>query len=508
MMQAAGLYHEKTSYERSKMGGHLLDWQNQPEVFKHYDGLETFSMPRNISFPHKDFFSLYEATEENRSVHEVLDLEMLSRILLLTYTLTSQARHGKETFYFRSAASAGALYPTELYVVSNGLVDLDSGLYHFSLLNHSLVKLRDGHFSNAMNRSVQDSASDSNPLIFFLTAIFARSAWKYKDRSYRYHLLDTGHVLENLDLALKALGLKSEYTFDFDDQWVNQLLGLDEDREVALAACRVKGKVDSPLKPIENQDIEDLPETVKRASRVSPHEGVVPEVLAAHISGYNVIEDKTDLDMCNDLGIIFKSRGPLSSLSMSDPLLSYPEAVFRRRSSRNFISETLPASYLYSLLKVINASERRGMECSVRPICTGFLTKGVQSIQDGFYRVDEKTGDFGLIAPGSFTGDMSHICLDQAWMGSASLHFVFMTNMALLESAWGPRGYRYAMLTAGLMGERLYLAASALGLGCCGIGAFYDGEAARLLGLNASSRVLYVVSLGILKSMLNRDNMP
>jgi nitroreductase len=63
------------------------------------------------------------------------------------------------------------------------------------------------------------------------------------------------------------------------------------------------------------------------------------------------------------------------------------------------------------------------------------------------------------------------------------------------------------MLTAGLMGERLYLAASALGLGCCGIGAFYDGEASRLLGINESSRVLYVVSLGILKSMLKRDGM-
>ena len=90
-------------------------------------------------------------------------------------------------------------------------------------------------------------------------------------------------------------------------------------------------------------------------------------------------------------------------------------------------------------------------------------------------------------------------------MGSASLHFVFMSNMTLLEEAWGPRGYRYAMLTAGLMGERLYIGASALGLGCCGIGAFYDGEASRLLGLNESSRVLYVVSLGILKSMLKRD---
>jgi SagB-type dehydrogenase family enzyme len=158
------------------------------------------------------------------------------------------------------------------------------------------------------------------------------------------------------------------------------------------------------------------------------------------------------------------------------------------------------------LLNVITAIDHGKTDQYVQSICTGFLASGVESIEDGFYLMDENKGGLGLVSPGNFTGAMSHICLDQDWMGSASLHFVFMSNMALLEEAYGPRGYRYAMLTAGLMGERLYLGASALGLGCCGIGAFYDGEASGLLGLNESSRVLYVVSLGILKSMLERDS--
>jgi len=121
--------------------------------------------------------------------------------------------------------------------------------------------------------------------------------------------------------------------------------------------------------------------------------------------------------------------------------------------------------------------------------------------------MDDLTKGLGLVKSGAFTNVMSHICLDQEWMESASLHFLFMANMTILERSWGPRGYRYAMMTAGLMGERLYLAASALGLGACGIGAFYDGEASDLLGLNASSRVLYVVSLGITKTLLKRDTL-
>ena len=495
MSQTAGSYHEKTRYERSKMGGHFLDWQNQPDVFKRYDGRETVSMPRDMSLPREDFFALYEMPLKNPVSQEVFDLEELSRILLLTHTLTSRARHPNGMFYYRSAASAGALYPTEIYVLSSGVKNLDPGLYHFSIADHSLVKLRDGHPLETV---------DGTLLTFFLTAIFFRSAWKYGNRSYRYHLLDTGHVLENLSLALKALRYPFEADFDFDDSAVNRLLGLDESREVALAVCRLKGQVDSP-RAYDSRTIEDLPDTVKKASRVSPREVDVPEVRMAHAAGYDIKSGKTDLGVCNSLGIIPETRVSVPSAPVPEPGLPYPEAVFRRRSSRNFVAETLPVSHLRALLKVITATNGGGPDRDLNTICTGVLTGGVESLEDGFYLMDDPAEGLGLVKSGAFIGAMSHICLDQEWMGSASLHFVFMTNMMILERSWGPRGYRYAMMTAGLMGETLYLAASALGLGCCGIGAFYDGEASRLLGLSEPSRVLYVVSLGILKSMLKRD---
>ncbi len=504
MKQTAGLYHEKTSYDRSKMGGHILDWQNQPETLKRYEGRETVAMPREMPLPGEDLLSLYEGPCKTRISNGGFGLAELSKILLLTYTLTSQSRHANGMFYYRSAASAGALYPTEIYVMSHGVGGLDHGIYHFSIHDHSLVKLRDGRFSGAVNRFVNDRASAGSPLAFFLTAIFARSAWKYGNRSYRYHLLDTGHVLENLHLSLKALGYPFENTFDFEDQRVNHLLGLDEEREVALAVCRVGGKLDSP-EVFDPPVIEDLPETVKKASQVSPREIEAPLVRAAHNAGYDLNSGETDLNMCQDLGIIPKTRIPVFPESRPEPDLLYPEAVFRRRSSRNFVAETLPVSHLYALLNVIIETDCGGMDPYAHSICSGVLTSDVESLGDGFYLVDEKKAPLSLVKPGDLTGAMSRICLDQGWMAGASLHFMFMTNMALLEGAWGPRGYRYAMMTAGLMGERLYLAASALGLGCCGIGAFYDGEASRLLGLNETSRILYVVSLGILKSMRKRD---
>jgi nitroreductase len=56
------------------------------------------------------------------------------------------------------------------------------------------------------------------------------------------------------------------------------------------------------------------------------------------------------------------------------------------------------------------------------------------------------------------------------------------------------------MLDAGRLGERIYLSATAMGLGCCGIGAFYDAEASQLLSLNDSSHLLYLVAVGIINS--------
>ena len=76
-----------------------------------------------------------------------------------------------------------------------------------------------------------------------------------------------------------------------------------------------------------------------------------------------------------------------------------------------------------------------------------------------------------------------------------------MTNLSEIDRTWGPRGYRYAMLTAGRLGQTLYLGATALDLGCCGIGALYDGEARELIGLNEASALLYLVAAGPVKGL-------
>jgi SagB-type dehydrogenase family enzyme len=128
-----------------------------------------------------------------------------------------------------------------------------------------------------------------------------------------------------------------------------------------------------------------------------------------------------------------------------------------------------------------------------------------EELSPGFYLLETSKRAFGQVTSGSFTQTAAHICFDQAWLAQTAVHFLFFSNPDLLDRTWGARGYRYAMLTAGRLGERLYLAATALGLGCCGIGAFYDREAAELLGLNPKSRLLYLVAVGDVKKPINKD---
>jgi SagB-type dehydrogenase family enzyme len=154
---------------------------------------------------------------------------------------------------------------------------------------------------------------------------------------------------------------------------------------------------------------------------------------------------------------------------------------------------------------------REGLNALLRSTCrnegspydqsaaVGFLVGQTEDVEPGFYLLDGKKEAWSLVSSGQFMAKSTSICLDQAWLVNAGVHFLFLANLEVLEKTWGSRGYRYSMLTAGRLGQRLYVAAEALGMGCCGIGALYDVEAMEMLGLNQSTRLIYLVAVGAVK---------
>ena len=485
------------------MTPHYLDWQNQPSVFKDYPGVAPLSLPSDLSLPEEKLSALLRSVQVRETVQE-MDVEALSLILRMAHTLTAKARSAGGDYYFRSVASAGALYPTELYVATHSVRGLDDGLYHFAIHRHCLYPIRAQDISSHVVRFTQTPDNRIPHLTFFLSAIFFRSAWKYRDRSYRYHLLDTGHLLENLVQALKTLRLPAHLSYEFDDNRVNELLGLDETKEVCLAVVHFLGN--DIVSETTVGEFAELPGEMRKASQVAAKEMDYPAVREFHQASASPIpEAGPESEMHHELGVVSETWTEAPLPSVWPEVMNFSEALFHRRSRRNFVKEPLSKDHVGALVDSICAEDLAASPGGAeyhRSLAIGVLAGDVEGLEPGFYLLDTTKASLGLVTSGDFIENMAHICLDQQWLGNAATHFLFLANLDLMDRTWGARGYRYAMLTAGRMGQRLYMAATAMGMGCCGIGALYDGEAAERLGLNEASRLLYLVAVGPIKSKI------
>ncbi len=504
-MQSIKEYHDLTSYNRVSLSGHGLDWSNQPDLFKDYKGLEIVDLPATKELPDISLFAA-QKNQQLSSEKTEIDMAALASILVLTHSITATAKHGAGKFYYRSVASAGALYPFELYVATTGVQGLDDGLYHHRVADQKLAKLRDGSYQNEAIRLAQTRLPSEPTLTFFLTSIFFRSAWKYRDRAYRYNLLDTGHLLENLTLALKVMNAPFLICHDFLDGAANYLLGLNTEKEVCLAmVCawpRTTGHVGYA------QSLDDITLMVGEASNVSRVELDYPAIFKTHnLSSDQFCKDCETVDMIHRLGPKPKSWTAFEAPTKVTEELGLLETIQNRRSMRNFSEDELASPKVSHLLEALcsdSSDYSRPNTSREHSVAVGFLTSNCQDYDDGFYILDRSQKAYSLVQAGNHIETMTKICLGQEWLARSALHFLFMTNFETLDQNWGPRGYRYAMLTAGSLGQRLYLASASMKIGCCGIGAFFDDEASQLLGLNNMSKLLYLVAVGPVRKWAQR----
>jgi SagB-type dehydrogenase family enzyme len=112
--------------------------------------------------------------------------------------------------------------------VVNNVTGMERGIYHYDVREHRLELIREGKVRDEAARAARDQEMlASAGVVFLWTAIFARSAWKYGERAYRYVYLDAGHIAQNVALAAVALGLGTCQIAAFYDNEVNALVGVD-----------------------------------------------------------------------------------------------------------------------------------------------------------------------------------------------------------------------------------------------------------------------------------------
>jgi SagB-type dehydrogenase family enzyme len=140
----------------------------------------------------------------------------------------------------RHVPSAGALYPLELYTVATDADGIDTGTYHYDPYVHRLERFRDN--ADLRPAIADGDLFDRTCCAVVLTAVFWRSRFKYGQRAYRFTLLESGHVAQNLLLAASALDVAALPLGGFYDARLDELLGLDGVDESSLYVVLLGGR--------------------------------------------------------------------------------------------------------------------------------------------------------------------------------------------------------------------------------------------------------------------------
>ena len=185
---------------------------------------------------HAAALSVNDAIRRRRSRRGFIDRPlMLQEFSDLLYLAAGETDTIDEYWPFRAFPSSGALYPTEMYLGVRAVAGVEPGIYHYQPSAHGLKLLRAGDHSGALMSAAMDQEMVAGAgAVVILASLFDRGRWKYKDRSYRYSLLEAGHIGQNLYLGAEALGLGCCGIGAFFDGQVNNLIGVDDRTEASV----------------------------------------------------------------------------------------------------------------------------------------------------------------------------------------------------------------------------------------------------------------------------------
>lgn len=467
-----------------------LDWENRPHPFKVYEGAE------EIDLPHTSFKGKLSALEslETSDVSEIsgtLDLPSLSRLLELGAGVArSRDLGGGERFYFRTYASAGALYPVEIYLVTGEIPGLAAGVYHFAPRKARLALLRSGDHRGILAAAAAGEQSVSTaPVTLVFTGIPWRTSWKYGERGYRHLFWDTGMIIANV-LALSASeGIGSRIVLGFADGEVGQLLGIDGRDEFPLALMPL-GREDPHHEPSSE------PEPI--AVQARPFGGAV------EYPGIREINEAGSLQTGEEVESWRSPPPPPDLLHGWEAVQFQPvethsdsieEVIARRGSARFFEGAPVPGPILADILERSMEGFPTDYAPSDSPLIQPYLiASNVDSLPPGSY-VWTPVG-FRMLRAGDFRREAAHLCLDQPLAAQAAVVVFLMIELDSVHETLGDRGYRIAQLEGGIVGGKIYLASYAHRFGATGL-TFYDDEVTRFLSPDSDGQnCMLVIAIG------------
>lgn len=493
-------YHDGTKHspESIRSSRHYLDWENQPVPFKLYQDLAPIPLPKNIPPSSVSGLEAIGSPANSPDPHSAVGLRNLAKMLFLSAGITKKISHHGHDMFFRAAACTGALYHIELYVVCGGIEGLDAGVFHFSVSDFSLRRLREGDYRRTLVEATSgEAAVSAAPVSIVLTSTFWRNAWKYQARTYRHSFWDSGTILANTLAVAAADSLPVKIVLGFADELVNGLLDVDSNKEVAVALLAVGagGAPPSQAPPITplSYATGPLPKTEVSYPGIRKMHAASSLRQAAEVAAWR--GETAPPPAPTPVGRII----PLPAMSSARDAPSIEQVILRRGSSRSFAREPITLAQLANALGAVRSAIPTDFLGPQAGTLTDvyLLVHAVTGLPSGAYFLRRDHAALELLMEGDFRDTGGFLGLGQELPADAAVDTFFLTDLRRVLERFGNRGYRAAQMEAAILGGRMYLAAYAQGFGATGL-TFYDDEVSDFFSPHAAGKsVMFLTALGV-----------
>jgi len=218
------LYHEQTKhhFHRYAKSAGFLDWANQPNPFRSYEGVTAVTLPLLQKDPPGDQMAMYE---RSRNVFQNFRRETIGAFLELSLGLSAWKSIPGSSWALRINPSSGNLHPTEAHLILPALPGITAGIFHYDSFLHALEPRAE--VPETTWRHIKGHLQTDGFLVA-LTSIFWREAWKYGERAFRYCQHDVGHAMAALSFSANLLDWKVTWLNAVSDEEIGRLLGFDQ----------------------------------------------------------------------------------------------------------------------------------------------------------------------------------------------------------------------------------------------------------------------------------------
>jgi len=321
-------------------------------------------------------------------------------------------------YYRLNVPSAGNLHPIEMYVQIRNVKGVLGGVYHLDPLTDELVLIQEVE-RDGLEREVGMDVRFNGFLLFFSIVPF-RSSWKYGLRGWRYCYLDLGHQLGNLFSVLNHFGFSATKLSLKNTDSLNRVMGMGEDEFVA--AGYAIGEVSTKPALRFESDLMHVQPTSYTKRDPFLYQTIAEELLYSHI--------------------------PLSGYVPWSETLNDS-----RRSAREFYPERMKDDALRAIVATTGSETLEIVHVVIQ----------AQSMHCGIYQ--------------------SGLCTDRGQFGSEIVHLLleqrFIAQASVVSLIFAKRFDAQSHIEAGMYAQHLYMLCEDFGIGCTGVGAFYDDEASR-----------------------------